>query len=61
MRIRLPVAVACVAAVFALTSGCSAVTVPGSDASGAPRVKASGPLTLAVVPKAVGFDFWDSV
>jgi ribose transport system substrate-binding protein len=24
-------------------------------------VKASGPLTLAVVPKAVGFDFWTSV
>ncbi|MDQ4021920.1 MAG: ABC transporter substrate-binding protein [Actinomycetota bacterium] len=24
-------------------------------------MKASGPITIAVVPKAVGFDFWDSV
>jgi ribose transport system substrate-binding protein len=44
-----------------LISGCSAITVPDSGAGEGPRVKASGPLTLAVVPKAVGFDFWDSV
>jgi ribose transport system substrate-binding protein len=61
MRFKLSVSVACVAAVIVLASGCSAVNVPGSGASGGPKVKASGPLTLAVVPKAVGFDFWDSV
>ena len=33
----------------------------GSDPGGSPNVKSSGPITIAVVPKAVGFDFWDSV
>ncbi|MGH3800154.1 MAG: substrate-binding domain-containing protein [Pseudonocardiaceae bacterium] len=61
MRVRLSTALACAAAAIALTTGCSAVTVPGSGAGGDPKVKASGPITLAVVPKAVGFDFWDSV
>jgi ribose transport system substrate-binding protein len=61
MRIRLSVSAACAAAVIMLGTGCSAATGPGSGASGGPKVKASGPLTLAVVPKAVGFDFWDSV
>ncbi|HYZ36615.1 MAG TPA: ABC transporter substrate-binding protein, partial [Pseudonocardiaceae bacterium] len=61
MRIRLSVSAAWAAAVFMLGMGCSAATGPGSGASGGPKVKASGPLTLAVVPKAVGFDFWDSV
>ncbi|MGH3888062.1 MAG: substrate-binding domain-containing protein [Pseudonocardiaceae bacterium] len=61
MRVRLSTAVTCAAAAIALTTGCSAVTVPGSGAGGDPKVKASGPITLAVVPKAVGFDFWDSV
>ena len=61
MRIRLSAALASAAAVILLTSGCGGVTVPGSGAGGDPKVKASGPLTLAVVPKAVGFDFWDNV
>src|SRR6185437_7084707 len=61
MRIILSASMACVAAVIVLASGCSTVTVPGSGPSGGPTVKANGPLTLAVVPKAVGFDFWDSV
>ena len=61
MRIRLSAALASAAAVILLTSGCGGVTVPGSGAGGDPKVKASGPITLAVVPKAVGFDFWDSV
>ncbi len=61
MSVRLSVSLAGAAAVILLTSGCSAVTVQGSGAGGDPTVKASGPITLAVVPKAVGFDFWDSV
>lgn len=61
MRVRLSVALACAAAVLLLTSGCGALTVQGSGAGGEVTVKASGPLTLAVVPKAVGFDFWTSV
>jgi ribose transport system substrate-binding protein len=59
MRIRLSATLACAAAAIMLTSDCGAVTVQGSG--GGPKVKASGPITLAVVPKAVGFDFWDSV
>jgi ribose transport system substrate-binding protein len=58
MRITLSAALA---AVMVLVPGCSAITVPGSGAGGHPTVKPSGPITLAVVPKAVGFDFWDSV
>jgi ribose transport system substrate-binding protein len=61
MRVRLWAALACAAAAILLTSGCSAITVQGSGAGGAPKVKPSGPITLAVVPKSVGFDFWDSV
>jgi ribose transport system substrate-binding protein len=61
MRVRLSVSLACAAAVILLTPGCSAVTVQGSDAGGDPKVNTSGPITLAVVPKAVGFHFWDSV
>ncbi|MGH3901516.1 MAG: ABC transporter substrate-binding protein [Pseudonocardiaceae bacterium] len=61
MRVRLPAALACAAAVIVLTSGCAGVTVPGSGAGENPTVKTSGPITLAVVPKAVGLDFWDSV
>ncbi|MEO7196037.1 MAG: ABC transporter substrate-binding protein [Pseudonocardiaceae bacterium] len=61
MRVRLSAALARAAAAILLTSGCAAVTVQGPGAGGAPKVKASGPITLAVVPKAVGFDFWDSV
>lgn len=49
------------AAALMLVSGCSAISTPDSGAGGAPKVKASGPITIAVVPKAVGFDFWDSV
>ncbi|MGH3875278.1 MAG: substrate-binding domain-containing protein [Pseudonocardiaceae bacterium] len=56
MRTRL---ITALATVIALTSGCSAVTGPGSG--GAPKVVASGPITLAVVPKSVGLDFWDDV
>lgn len=61
MRVRLSMSLACAATVILLTSGCSAVTVPDSSAGGDPKVKTSGPITLAVVPKAVGLDFWDSV
>ena len=61
MRVRLSASLACAATVILLTSGCGGVTVPGSGAGGSPKVKASGPITLAVVPKAVGLDFWDSV
>jgi ribose transport system substrate-binding protein len=60
MCVRLSASLACAAAVILLT-GCGGVTVQGSGAGGDPKVKASGPITLAVVPKAVGFDFWDSV
>lgn len=48
-------------AALMLVSGCSAISTPDSAAGGGPKVKASGPITVAVVPKAVGFDFWDSV
>jgi len=61
MRIRLSVSLSCAVCAAVLVSGCSAVSVPGSGASGGSKVKATGTLTLAVVPKAVGFDFWDSV
>jgi ribose transport system substrate-binding protein len=61
MRARLAASLASAAAVIVLTSACSAVTVQGSGAGGNLKVKPSGPITLAVVPKAVGFDFWDSV
>jgi ribose transport system substrate-binding protein len=35
--------------------------VQGSGPGDGPNVKSSGPITIAVVPKAVGFDFWESV
>jgi ribose transport system substrate-binding protein len=59
MGVRFSAALAGAATVILLVSGCGGVTVPGSG--GGPAVQASGPITLAVVPKAVGFDFWDSV
>jgi ribose transport system substrate-binding protein len=61
MRVTLSAALASTVAVIVLASGCSVVTGPGSGAGGDLKVKPSGPITLAVVPKAVGFDFWDSV
>jgi ribose transport system substrate-binding protein len=61
MGVKLPAALACAAAAIMLISSCSAVTVPGSGPGGGSKVKASGPITLAVVPKAIGLDFWDSV
>jgi ribose transport system substrate-binding protein len=61
MRVRLSAALAWAVAVILLSSGCGGVTVQGSGAGGKAKVKTSGPITLAVVPKAVGFDFWDSV
>jgi ribose transport system substrate-binding protein len=61
MRVRLSAALASAAAVLLLTSGCGEVTVQDSGPGGSPNVKSSGPITIAVVPKAVGFDFWDSV
>lgn len=61
MRARLSVSLASAAAVLLLASGCGEVTVQGSGPGGDPNVKSSGPITIAVVPKAVGFDFWDSV
>jgi ribose transport system substrate-binding protein len=60
MKVTLTAALAsAAAAVILLVSGCGAVT--GPSAGGPPKVKATGPITLAVVPKAVGLDFWDSV
>ena len=61
MRGRFLTALTYAAISIVLTSGCGSITVQDSGASGAPKVKASGPIILAVVPKAVGFDFWDSV
>jgi ribose transport system substrate-binding protein len=59
MRVKISTALAGTAAVILLVSGCGAVTAP--SAGGTPKVKTTGPITLAVVPKAVGLDFWDSV
>jgi ribose transport system substrate-binding protein len=61
MRVRFSAALAWTVAVILLSSGCGGVTVQGSGAGGEAKVKTSGPITLAVVPKAVGFDFWNSV
>src|SRR6185312_10823768 len=61
MRVRLSAALAYVAAAILLAASCSGITVPGSGADRGPKVKANGPITLAVVPKAIGLDFWDSV
>jgi ribose transport system substrate-binding protein len=61
MRVRLSAALAYAAAAIVLISSCSAVTVPGSGPGEGSKVKPSGPITLAVVPKAIGLDFWDSV
>lgn len=61
MRVRLSAALAYVAAAILLAASCSGITVPGSGAGTGPKVKANGPITLAVVPKAIGLDFWDSV
>jgi ribose transport system substrate-binding protein len=61
MRVRLSAALAPTVAAILLASGCGGVTVQGSGAGGAAKVKTRGPITLAVVPKAIGFDFWDSV
>lgn len=50
-------------AVCLATAGCGAAEVHGQGdpgESGAAPVK-SGPITIGVVPKAVGFDFWDTV
>jgi ribose transport system substrate-binding protein len=61
MRVRLSAALASATAVLLLISGCGEVTVQGSGPGDGPNVKSSGPITIAVVPKAVGFDFWESV
>lgn len=61
MRVKLATALACAAVVILLSSGCAAITVQGSGTRSTSKVKASGLITLAVVPKAVGFDFWNSV
>lgn len=55
MRIRSGV-VLVFAIVLAVVAGCGG---PGGKAK--PSVTKSGPITLAVVPKAVGFDFWKQV
>lgn len=62
MRVRLSTSLAGAATIILLTLSCAGVTGPaGSGAGGDLKVKASGPITLAVVPKAVGLDFWDNV
>ncbi|MGH3823355.1 MAG: substrate-binding domain-containing protein [Pseudonocardiaceae bacterium] len=59
MRVKISASLAGAAAVILLAAGCGAVT--GPSAGETPKVTATGPITLAVVPKAVGLDFWDSV
>ena len=51
-----------VAALLALAvAGCGKVKDSGGGGGGAAAEKKSGPVRLAVVPKAVGFDFWNQV
>jgi len=51
-----------VAALLALAvAGCGEVNESGGGGGGGGAEKKSGPLRLAVVPKAVGFDFWNQV
>jgi ribose transport system substrate-binding protein len=59
MKVTLTAAWVGAVAVIVLASGCGAVTGPSAD--GTLKIKATGPINLAVVPKAIGFDFWDSV
>ncbi|GAC1361103.1 MAG: ABC transporter substrate-binding protein [Ktedonobacteraceae bacterium] len=44
-----------------LVSACGAVTTQGPSSSGGSSNGASGPIKIAVVPKAIGFDFWEQV
>ncbi|HET8853784.1 MAG TPA: substrate-binding domain-containing protein [Ktedonobacteraceae bacterium] len=45
-----------------LATACGSVTVQGpSTTAPAPTTSSSGPLKIAVIPKAIGFDFWEQV
>lgn len=57
MRIRSGV-VLVVAIVLVVVAGCGGL---GGDSDPVGTQKKSGPITLAVVPKAVGFEFWKQV
>src|SRR4051812_45652509 len=60
MRVRGIVVVASVLAV--VVAGCGSVHESGDSGNGGGTTeKKPGPLRLAVVPKAVGFDFWEQV
>ena len=41
-----------------LATACGSVTTQGSNN---PTTSPSGPLRIAVIPKAIGFDFWEQV
>jgi ribose transport system substrate-binding protein len=43
-----------------LATACGSVTIQGSGNATAPA-SSSGPLRIAVIPKAIGFDFWEQV
>jgi ribose transport system substrate-binding protein len=59
MNVRGIVVLASVLAV--VVAGCGSVHESGGGGGGGGTEKKSGPLRLAVVPKAVGFDFWNQV
>lgn len=63
MHARRRTPIAAIAALLALAlvgAGCGSVRNSGGGGGGA-KVKKTGALRLAVVPKAVGFDFWQQV
>jgi ribose transport system substrate-binding protein len=63
LTMRLGSAIALAAAVCAAVSACGGPTIRGEQGAntGGVAQKKSGPIRLAVVPKAVGFDFWEQV
>jgi ribose transport system substrate-binding protein len=60
MQSRTFMAVAAAVLALAVGAGCGDVREQGGGSSGE-SAKKEGPLRLAVVPKAVGFDFWEQV
>jgi ribose transport system substrate-binding protein len=59
MKVRSIVVLASVLAI--VVAGCGSVHESGGGSGGGTTQKKSGSLRLAVVPKAVGFDFWNQV
>jgi ribose transport system substrate-binding protein len=55
---RKVIAAGCAGAVAMTLAGCGAAEVRDSSSGGGQE---GGPIELAVVPKAIGFDFWESV